>query len=310
MGSAKTKLLNVHDYVVIDTETTGLSPRYDELIEIAAIRIRGGIQTHSFQTLIKPSQPIDPFIEGLTDITNEMVKDAPCSDQVIGDFLKFVGADPVLGHNVCFDISFIRSKDGEAFAKNLLFDTKRIAMHTLDCPKDLWSVKEECKRISGENINVRHHRALSDCEVTHFCYEALRPLLVDKYGEDPDAGYKRTRKRSTKKIDIDGIVQTVDFIDEDNPFYDCNICFTGKLSSMTRSEGMQYAVNAGATPQANVTKKTDYLVLGSFDYVAALNGSKSSKLKKAEKLQLEGSSLQIIDEDYYLENLPENVLSV
>jgi len=64
----------VDDYIVFDIETTGLSPEYDEIIEFSGFKIKDGFVIDEFSTLIKPSYPIDFFIEELTGITNEMLE--------------------------------------------------------------------------------------------------------------------------------------------------------------------------------------------------------------------------------------------
>ena len=65
------------DYVVIDLETTGLSPEFDEIIEISAIRFTNDNRTDSFSSLVKPNHKIPEFITELTGITNDMVAQAP-----------------------------------------------------------------------------------------------------------------------------------------------------------------------------------------------------------------------------------------
>ena len=98
-------------YVVIDIETTGLSPVYDEIIEVGAIKIQNGQIIDTFESLIKPSfKPwgnyIDEFIEELTGITNEMLADAPDVLDIFPKFLEFIDDNIIIGHNVNFDINF------------------------------------------------------------------------------------------------------------------------------------------------------------------------------------------------------------
>lgn len=66
-----------NDYSVIDIETTGLNPGWDEIIEMTALRVRNNQIVDTYSSLVKPSQTIPPFIEKLTGITNEMVVNAP-----------------------------------------------------------------------------------------------------------------------------------------------------------------------------------------------------------------------------------------
>ena len=74
------------DYVVVDLETTGYSPLTDEIIEIAAIRVKNGMAVSTFQQLVKPTEPIDIFITGITGITDEMVAKSPSISEVLPRF--------------------------------------------------------------------------------------------------------------------------------------------------------------------------------------------------------------------------------
>lgn len=293
--TARTKLANLRDYVVIDLETTGLSPRYNEIIEAAAIRIENGQVVDTYQSFSDPGYPIDEFITELTGITDEMVAGAPENEIVKKEMQDFIGGAAVLGHNVCFDLGFLE------LDPDMVFDTRRISMHVLSCRQTLDAVYGECRTIDPSIQESQHHRALADCQMTYACYETMRPLLVEKYGDDPEEGYRKlSRLSSGNEKKASEYEPTVDNIDESNPFFGCNICFTGKLGSMTRAGAYQHAANLGATPQGGVTKKTDYLVIGSTDYCSSLHGEKSSKHKKAEQMQADGHHILIIDEDTFL----------
>lgn len=106
------------EYVVVDTETTGLSPGIDSIIEFGAVRYRNHEVIDTFSTLVKPDsyysewsdngiQYISPFISSLTHITNEMLDTAPLMEEVLPEFLTFVKDSYIVGHNVNFDVNFI-----------------------------------------------------------------------------------------------------------------------------------------------------------------------------------------------------------
>lgn len=95
------------DYVALDLETTGLAPYWDEIIEVGALRVRGGEVSEHFTSLVKPRNEIDEFIIDLTGITNEMVADAPPIGEVLPQLRAFIGQDVVVGHNVNFDVNFL-----------------------------------------------------------------------------------------------------------------------------------------------------------------------------------------------------------
>jgi len=99
---------NADSLVVLDFETTGLSPdQGDRAIEIGAVRIEQGRVTDHFQALMNPGRRVAPFIEQYTGISNAMLKDAqPCA-QVMADFAQFIGNSNLLAHNASFDKRFL-----------------------------------------------------------------------------------------------------------------------------------------------------------------------------------------------------------
>ena len=111
--------------VAIDIETTGLDPFKDAILEIAAVRFTGHRVEDEWSTLINPGKPIPPFITQLTGITNEMVRNAPRLQDVIQEFADFVGDDPVVGHNVRFDLSFLQRH--KILKNNDVIDTYELA---------------------------------------------------------------------------------------------------------------------------------------------------------------------------------------
>jgi DNA polymerase III epsilon subunit family exonuclease len=95
------------EFVVVDLETTGSAPGATGIIEIGAVRVRGGRLHDTFTTLVNPGQRIPPFIEGLTGITNEMIADAPPIGEALPRFLEFAGAAVLVAHNAAFDMGHL-----------------------------------------------------------------------------------------------------------------------------------------------------------------------------------------------------------
>ena len=161
------------NYVVIDIETTGLDADCDEIIEVAAARVRAGAVSEKFSSLIKPENTINEFIVNLTGITNEMVKTAPPPVIVLKDFVDFVGKGLIVGHNVNFDINFLynncREKIGYIFANDFI-DTMRLS-------RRLFANENQHKLTDLINRfgigTVVEHRALGDVLQTQKCYEYM-----------------------------------------------------------------------------------------------------------------------------------------
>ena len=94
--------------VVLDFETTGLSPAYgDRAIEIGAVLLERGVIVDRFQKLMNPGFRISRFIEGYTGITNEMLKSEPCCEEVMAEFSEFIADHNIVAHNASFDRRFL-----------------------------------------------------------------------------------------------------------------------------------------------------------------------------------------------------------
>jgi ATP-dependent DNA helicase DinG len=168
--------------VSIDIETTGLDSQKDEIIEIGAVRFHRNVVEDEWTTLINPGRPIPPFISQLTGIHNEMVVQAPHIQEIYADLLEFVGDMPVVGHNINFDLSFLRRRGG--FRENRAIDTYEMAAVLLPTAEryNLGALAEFL------HIDLpATHRALDDARVTHVVYRQLlkiaQTLPVDLLAE-------------------------------------------------------------------------------------------------------------------------------
>lgn len=307
-----------HEYTVIDIETTGLDPYFDYIIEVSAIKYENNIIIDSYSSLLKPDEYpyydddeenpdlefgyyVDDFITSLTGITNQMIEEAPPSKEVLETFFKFIGDSILVGHNVNFDINFLydnRIKYFNCPLKNDFVDTLRLARLILkDLPhhrlKDL---------ILHYNINVeQEHRAFDDCKATNEIFKLLASDAKNQFGSIDS--FIESRKSSIYGIKAKDINKTSDNIDPDCPLYNKTCVFTGKLDKMARKDAMQLVVNIGGLVADNVTKKTNYLILGNNDYCSTIKNGKSSKQKKAENLKLSGQDIEIITENVFYDML-------
>ena len=112
------------DYVVFDLETTGLSPVSDAIVEISGIKVKAGKVTGNFSMLVNPGRSIPYGAIAVHGITDDMVKDAPCIAQALGDFLKFAGDMVLVGHNIhTFDMKFLYEASGKELNKTVAMIT-------------------------------------------------------------------------------------------------------------------------------------------------------------------------------------------
>lgn len=91
--------------------------------------------------------------------------------------------------------------------------------------------------------------------------------------------------------------------DEDNPFFGMNVVFTGKLESYTRDQARRLVVRIGGNTQDNVTKETNFLVVGVQDLKVVGEKGLSGKMKKAQKYLEAGQDIELIDEKDFIEML-------
>ena len=136
------------EYVAFDLETTGLYARRDRIIEIGAVRMRGGKEIDRFQSFVNPGMRLEKRTTELTGITDEMLRDAPELAQVLPQFLDFVGGRVLVAHNADFDTTFVRH-----------------ACKKLDLPYNFTSV--DTLTIS-QNILPNLHRYSLDMVAKHF----------------------------------------------------------------------------------------------------------------------------------------------
>lgn len=106
-GASRNPAMRSTVLVAFDTETTGLHPGFDQLVEIAACRFCNGEVIDTFQTLVNPEREIPPAIVELHGITDEMVRDAPRASEAVKSFLEYVRDDHLIAHNAPFDENFI-----------------------------------------------------------------------------------------------------------------------------------------------------------------------------------------------------------
>ncbi len=297
-------LLNfVANYTLVDLETTGLSPMYDSILEVSAIKVRENKIIDTYSSLVNPSSPgsiyIDDFITELTGITSEMIKEAPYIKEIFPQFLDFIGSDIVIGHNVNFDINFIYDESVRLFGKafsNDFIDTMRLSRR----------IHPEIKHHRLSDLSERYsidsagaHRGLKDCEITKSCYDMLNNEVIQNWGNvDMFIKCINRKKQTPHSRDISA---TVDSFDKFHSLYGKICAFTGTLEKMPRKEAMQVVANLGGINADSVTKKTNFLILGCNDYCKSIKGGKSNKQKKAEKLRLEGQDISVISEDVFYE---------
>ena len=168
--------------VVLDFETTGLSPEYgDRAIEIGAVLLEHGVIVDRFQKLMNPGFRISRFIESYTGITNEMLKSEPCCEEVMAEFSEFIAGHNIVAHNASFDRRFLefelkrakRAYEGACccsllVARRIYQDSPNHKLQTL---------------VSHAGIpeSGTFHRALADAEMTAHLWISMIDRIRQQY---------------------------------------------------------------------------------------------------------------------------------
>ncbi len=168
-------------FIALDTETTGLSPKRERIIEIGAVLFENAQPVREFSTLINPGIPIPAASTKIHHITDDMVSDLPAETEAFYQFLEFcqsAGPGRIIfcAHNAPFDFSFLKTSLNRLNieASFLYMDTLRLARTHL---RGLPNYKQETLELYLGLHNEKAHRALSDAKVCGQILASMIPLM-------------------------------------------------------------------------------------------------------------------------------------
>ena len=122
------------EYICYDLETTGLSCKYDHIIEFGAIKMKNQTVTDRIQMFIKPPVPIPGYITSKTNITNDMVRNAKSFQDACDEIVEWIGDGVLVAHNATFDFHFLNEelrRIGKPLLTNTVIDTLDLARAVL-----------------------------------------------------------------------------------------------------------------------------------------------------------------------------------
>ncbi len=309
------------NFAAIDFETANHS--LDSVCALGLVIVEGGQIVQTVSRLVRPRELyFDAFNVMIHGITEEVVKYAPEFNDIWPEIADLLEGRIILAHNASFDMNVLREV---------------LHQYQIECPpyKNACTVKIARKtwpdlrnhRLNTVahhlGINFKHHDALEDALACaqiaiKACELHQAGTIEDLYGKlripvaaidgQPKRPYFRSGYSSVYPNPKHILPETQDF-DSGHPFYNVNMVFTGNLKSMSRRDAMQRAVNCGACCRSNVSKTTDFLVMGETDYSRVKDG-KSNKLQKAEDLIEQGSELRILNEEEFLNLLNPEVRQI
>ncbi|MFV0380129.1 MAG: PolC-type DNA polymerase III [Anaerorhabdus sp.] len=155
------------EYVIFDVETTGLSAHFDHIIEFGAVKIKNQTQIDSKSFFLKSPIEIPTFIKSLTNITDEMIKDAPIFEDICDDLLSWIDGCVLVAHNAKFDIGFLNAelqRINRPKLKNTYIDTVDFA-RSIFSDRRFYRLGNIAKLCKVPYDNKVAHRADYDAEV-------------------------------------------------------------------------------------------------------------------------------------------------
>ena len=173
------QVLDDATYCVLDLETTGISITTEKITEVGIMKVKNGEVIDEFEIFVNPEKPIPQRVVEVTNITDDMVKDAETIDKVFPKILEFVGDSIIVAHNASFDVGFLKHN-----AKLLGYEFNNTYIDTLPLAKDLFPDLKKYKlgKIAdslGIEVDVAH-RALADVDTTVKVFNVMLKKLKDK----------------------------------------------------------------------------------------------------------------------------------
>lgn len=166
-------------YCVLDLETTGFSFRTEKITEVGIMKVKNGEVIDEFSCFVNPEKPIPQRVIEVTNITDDMVKDAETIETVMPKIIEFVGDSVLVAHNADFDIGFLKYN-----AKALGLTLDNTYLDTLRLAKELFPEYKKYKLgIIAENLGIKvevAHRALDDVDTTVKVLNVMFEMLKEK----------------------------------------------------------------------------------------------------------------------------------
>ena len=172
---------NLKEFVVLDTETTGLGPKFgDKMVQITAIKFVDFKPTQIFTSLINPRRYIPLSVSKIHGITNEMVEFSPVFNEIKDQLGEFLKNQKIIGHNIMFDLRFLMSEGLNLLDLDIeVIDTLQIARASIDKGYiENYKLSSLCKYFCLDYFN--YHNATEDVLGTSYVFlNLLNMIFID-----------------------------------------------------------------------------------------------------------------------------------
>ncbi|WP_411699025.1 exonuclease domain-containing protein [Conyzicola sp.] len=304
-------------FVAIDFETAN-SAR-GSACEIGLVRVVDGKVEARFSTLLKPHPQFSgfsPMNVSVHGISESDVAGAPDFAAIWPEVSEFIGALPLVAHNASFDTGVLRALFG-IYAIEVpsmrYFCTLVIARRALDLVSYSLPFVAEALSVSHRGDHRADTDALCAAEVALGLLADGRVATMEHLSDlyEVSSGYFDSTSWSGSRhtggsSSVGFSASTIELIrrthgsaaaDPDGALFEKRVAFTGKLASLTRAEAAAKVLSAGGEPEVNVTKNTDFLVIGTENgYTIDQRTAVTGKFAKAAKLRGAGSKIEVLDE--------------
>ena len=191
-------------YCVLDLETTGFSAKTEKITEVGIMKVKNGEVIDEFSCFAHPEKHIPERVTEVTNITDEMVKDAKTIEQVFPEILDFIEDSVLVAHNAPFDMGFLKQN-----AKILGYEFDYTYIDTLSLAKDLFPDYKKYKLGKiAENLGIKvevAHRALDDVDTTVKVFRVMLDMLKERGAKKVDdidevSSTEESKKDAYKKL--------------------------------------------------------------------------------------------------------------
>ena len=191
-------------YCVLDLETTGFSAKTEKITEVGIMKVKNGEVIDEFSCFVNPEKHIPERVTEVTNITDEMVKDAKTIKQVFPEILDFIKDSVLVAHNAPFDMGFLKQN-----AKVLGYEFDYTYIDTLSLAKDLFPDYKKYKLGKiAENLGIKvevAHRALDDVDTTVKVFRVMLDMLKERGAKKVDdidevSSTEESKKDAYKKL--------------------------------------------------------------------------------------------------------------